>query len=103
MAFHPGAESLLAGLVDIVPELAELGEPQALVGHPARAIIDHEYESAGQQQQSDKPEKTADHASPSICRAEKRRQPLTGWQRKFNLISILLPLQSGPPEPGGPG
>src|SRR5215475_8706213 len=64
LALHPGVERLLAGLVNIVPELAELGEPQGLVGDPARAVIDHEDESAGQQQQPHKSEETADHASP---------------------------------------
>src|ERR1700712_4737173 len=64
MAFHPGPKSLLAGLMDIVPQLAKLREPQVLVGDPARAVIDHEDKSAGQQQQPDKSEKTADHSSP---------------------------------------
>jgi type IV secretory pathway VirB10-like protein len=50
--------------MDVVPELAEAGEAQVLVGDPARAVIDHEDESAGEQQQPDKPEKTADHAPP---------------------------------------
>ena len=57
--------------MDIVPELAKPGEPQGLVGDEAGAVIDHEDESAGQQQQADKPEETADHASPYICRARK--------------------------------
>src|ERR1043166_107111 len=64
VALDPDLESLLAGLVDVVPELAEPGEAQVLVGHPAGAVIDHEDESAGQQQQTDKSAKTADHASP---------------------------------------
>src|ERR1700712_5136185 len=64
MAFCPGPQSLLAGLMDIVPQLAELREPQVLIGDPARAIIDHEDETAGQQQQPDKSEETADHSSP---------------------------------------
>jgi hypothetical protein len=68
MALHPGPERLLAGLIDIVPELAELGEAERLIGDPARAIIDHEDESAGQQQQPYKSKKTADHASPYIHR-----------------------------------
>jgi hypothetical protein len=54
---------LLAGLMDIVQELAEPGEPQRLIGDPARPVIDHENKSAGQQQKPDKAEKTADHAS----------------------------------------
>src|SRR5690348_7481062 len=64
VALDPDLESLLAGLVDVVPELAKPGEAQVLVGHPAGAVIDHEDESAGQQQQTDQSEKTADHASP---------------------------------------
>jgi hypothetical protein len=60
-----------------------------LIGDPARSVIDHENESAGQQQKPDKSEKTADHASPYICRARKRSQPLTGQHGKFNLISSL--------------
>src|SRR5258705_7568746 len=50
VAFHPGSKGLLAGLMNIVPELAEPGKSQILVGHPAGAVIDHEDESAGQQQ-----------------------------------------------------
>src|SRR5260221_6255106 len=48
-AFHPGPKSVLAGLVDVVPELAEPGEAQVLIGDPARAVIDHEAKSARQQ------------------------------------------------------
>jgi hypothetical protein len=66
MALHPSPERLLARLIYIVPELAELGETERLVGNPARAIIDHEDESAGQQQQPYKSKNTADHASPYI-------------------------------------
>src|ERR1700755_3068333 len=88
-ALKPGPESLLAGLMDIVPELAKTGETQGLVGHPAGAVIDHENESAGQQQQPHKSEKTADHASPCICRAVGCCQPIAGWCRKFNSISTL--------------
>src|ERR1700760_2395156 len=69
VALDPGPECRLAGLIDVVPELAEPGEAQGLVGHPAGAVIDHEDETAGQQQQPDKSEKTADHPSPSISRA----------------------------------
>src|SRR3981189_2957302 len=86
---HPGPKRLLAGLVDIVPELTKPGEPQGLIGDPARAVIDHENESAGQQQQPYKSEKTADHASPYIARARKRRQALAAQHGKFNLISTL--------------
>src|SRR5258708_22264836 len=88
-ALHPGLERLLAGLMDVVPELTKPGETQGLIGDPARAVVDHENESTGQQQKPDKSEKTADHASPYICRARKRSQPITGWRRKFNLISTL--------------
>jgi len=87
--------------MDVVPELTEPGEPQVLVGDPARAVIDHENKAAGQQQQPHKPEKTADHASPYICRARKRSQPLAGQQGKFNLISALSAYPgraSRPPE-----
>src|SRR5260370_27998047 len=49
-AFDPGPEGLLAGLVDVVPELAEPGEPQALIGDPARPVVAHEVKSAGPQQ-----------------------------------------------------
>src|SRR5258708_39236422 len=70
LAFHPGPERLLAGLMDVIPELTEPGEAQALIGDEARTVIDHEDETAGQQQQPDKSEKTADHASPYICRRQ---------------------------------
>src|SRR5262249_48839618 len=68
---HPGPERLLAGLMDVVPELAEPGETQGLIRHEACAVKDHEDESAGQEQQADKPEETADHASPYISVARK--------------------------------
>src|SRR5438046_3439681 len=64
MALDPGPKRLLAGLMDIVPELAEAGETQVLVGHPAGAVIDHEDKAAGQQQEPHKPEETADHVPP---------------------------------------
>src|SRR5260370_6390330 len=86
---HPGPERLLAGLMDIVPEFAKTGKAQGLIGDPARAVIDHEDESAGQQQQPHKSEKTADHASPYVSCAPKRRQPLLARRGKFNHISIL--------------
>src|SRR5882757_1365594 len=70
-ALDPGANGLLACLVDVVPELAEPREPQVLIGDPARPVINHENESAGQQQQPHQSEKTADHASPFVCRAPK--------------------------------
>jgi hypothetical protein len=76
--------------MNFVPELTKPGETQGLIGDPARSVIDHENKSAGQQQQPDKPEKTADHASPYIHRARKRSQPLTGQHGKFNLVSTLL-------------
>src|SRR3984893_10397788 len=92
MALHPSAECLLAGLMDIVPELTKPGEPEGLIGDPARPVIDHENKSAGQQQQPHKSEKTADHASPYLCRVRKRSQALTGRAGKFNLISTLSAL-----------
>src|SRR5258708_25477105 len=49
-AFAPRPEGPLAGLGEVGPELAEPGKPQALIGDPARAVIDHEDKSAGQQQ-----------------------------------------------------
>ena len=64
VALDPGPERLLAGLMDVVPELAEPGKAQGLIGDPACPVIDHEDKSAGQQQQPHKSEKTADHASP---------------------------------------
>jgi hypothetical protein len=39
--------------MDVVPELAEPGELQGLVGDETGAIIDHKDESAGQEQQAD--------------------------------------------------
>src|SRR4051812_47513551 len=59
-----GPERLLTGLMDVVPELAEAGEPQILVGDPAGPVIDHENEPASQQQQPNQTEKPADHTSP---------------------------------------
>src|SRR5262249_649985 len=88
----PRPECLLAGLVDVVPELAEPGEAQVLVGHPACAVIDHEDESAGQQQEAYQSEEPADHASPKYCKAPlKCRQPIPGRREKFNLFSPLSP------------
>src|SRR4029077_10080904 len=75
LGFHPGLKRRLTGLMDVVPELAEAGEAQGLVGDEARAVIDNEDESAGQEQQADKPEQTADHASPNPCRAREGRLP----------------------------
>src|SRR5207244_4764916 len=49
----PGPERQLAGLMDVVPELAKPGEPQGLVGDKPGAVIDHKEESAGQEQQAD--------------------------------------------------
>jgi hypothetical protein len=49
----PGPERQLAGLMDVVPELAKPGEPQGLVGDKTGAVIDHKDESAGQKQQAD--------------------------------------------------
>ncbi|MBZ5699861.1 MAG: ComEC family competence protein [Acidobacteriia bacterium] len=89
ITLHPGPERLLAGLVNIVPELTKLGEAQGLVGDPAGPVIDHEDKSAGQQQKPHQSEKTADHASPYISGARKRRQALPGRLGKFNLISTL--------------
>jgi hypothetical protein len=88
--------------MDIVPELTEPGEPQGLVGDPARTVIDHENKPASQQQQPYKSEKTADHASPYICRARQRRQPITGLTGKFNLISTLSAFFSGAFRPNAP-
>src|ERR1700754_2114498 len=67
-----GAERLLAGLMDVVPELAEPGEPQVLVGDPACPVIDHENEPASQQQQPYQTKKPADHASPCYLFALRR-------------------------------
>jgi hypothetical protein len=39
--------------MDVVPELAEPGEPQGLVSDETGAIVDHKDESAGQEQQAD--------------------------------------------------
>src|SRR5262249_33800521 len=77
-AFDPGAEGGLARLVHVVPELAELGEPQGLVGHPARAVIDHEDESAGKKKQSTQSEKPADHAPPLLIPASARLRAYRG-------------------------
>src|SRR6266403_2239132 len=98
---HPDLKRPLAGLMDVVPELTKSGETQGLIGDPARAVVDHENKSAGQQQQPDKAEKTADHASPYIHRVRKRSQPLTGQHGKFNLISTLLAFCVGLSPSGG--
>src|SRR5262249_29862910 len=76
VALDPGAEGQLAGLMDVVPELAGAGEAQILVGNPARPIIDHEDESTDEQQQPDKPKKTADHAPPVPPRAPTGASPI---------------------------
>src|SRR4051812_15221562 len=71
----------------VVPEFPKAGESQALVGDPARAVIDHENEPASQQQQSHQTEKPADHASP--CRLLPDAIGLTGGAGKFNRASTL--------------
>src|SRR4029077_16687598 len=81
--------------MDVVPELPERGETQGLVGDKTRAVIDHEDKSDGQEQQADKPEETADHASPYVCRAQEVDRPIAGASDKFNLISALRAI-SGP-------
>jgi len=64
-----------------------------LIGDPARAVVDHENESAGQQQKPDKSEKTADHASPYICRALKTQPAINGVAAEIqphqHLIGVL--------------
>src|SRR6202041_449108 len=96
-AFDPDTKCLLAGLVDVVPELAKPGKAQGVVGDVPRPVIDHEDEPAGQQQQSHQTEKAADHASPTISRAQIRCLPLAARRGKFNLASTL----SAFPGPGG--
>src|SRR5262249_46234852 len=75
LALDPGPECRLARLVHVVPELAETGEPQVLVGHPARPVIDHEDESASQQQQPHQAEETADHVSPTPVAPQRTAWP----------------------------
>ena len=75
MALDPDPECLLAGLMDIVPELAKPGKPQGLIGDPAGPVIDHEDKSAGQQQQPHKAEETADHVSPLSVRRKSAVSP----------------------------
>src|SRR5882757_9097445 len=81
-ALDHGAERLLAGLMDVVPEFAKPGEPQVLVGDPARPVIDHENETASQQQQPHQTEKPADHASPCYLPASGRTR-LTGRMQEI--------------------
>src|SRR5258707_4906465 len=95
---HPGPERLLAGLVNIVPELAKPGETQGLIGHEPRAVIDHEDESAGQKQQADKPEETADHASPYICRAGWLAAQYRGSLRNSTPSASYAPFPAGFPS-----
>src|SRR5258708_21637606 len=57
LTLHPGLKRPLACLMDVVPELTKPGETEGLIGDPARAVVDHEHESAGQKQKPDKPEK----------------------------------------------
>jgi hypothetical protein len=73
MALHPTPERLLTGLVNIVPELTKPGEPQSLVGHPARPVIDHEDKAAGEQQEPQKSKNTPDHAPPYTCAVRNAR------------------------------
>jgi hypothetical protein len=99
-AFDPDTKCLLAGLVDVVPELAKPGKAQGVVGDVPCPVIDHEDKSAGQQQQSHQTEKAADHASPTISRAQIRCQPLAARRGKFNLASTLSGL-AGPGRGAG--
>ena len=91
LALDPGTERLLAGLMDIVPELAKPGEPQVLVGDPARAVIDHENETAGQQQQARSVGRSRGSCVTLISHAgrPKCRQPIPGQDEKFNHFSTL--------------
>src|SRR6478672_6132944 len=101
-ALHPGLERLLAGLMDVVPELTNPGETQGLVGDPARAVVDHENESAGQEQKPDKSEKTADHASPYICRAPRTQPAINGMAAEIKPHQHLTgPFAKGLPVRGG--
>jgi hypothetical protein len=77
----------------VIPELAEPRETQGIVGDKTRSIIDHKDETAGQQQEPYKAEKTADHVSPNrLSRPFGPCQPLTAQHRKFNLVSTLSAL-----------
>jgi hypothetical protein len=46
----PGMERQLARLMYVVPEIAEPGEAQGVVGDEARPVIDHENKSASEEQ-----------------------------------------------------
>src|SRR3954451_13981370 len=93
-ALDHGAERLLTGLMDIVPELAKSRKAQVLVGDPAGSVIDHENKTAGQQQQSDHTEKPADHASPCYLFARRPEARLTGADREIQPRQRV----SGPPR-----
>jgi hypothetical protein len=84
--------------VNIVPELAKPGETQGLVGHEPGPVIDHEDESAGQKQQADKPEKTADHVSPYICRAGWLAAQYRGSLRNSTSSASYAPVPAGFPQ-----
>src|SRR5664279_292421 len=76
--------------MDIVPELAEAGKSQGLIGNPARSVIDHENKSAGQQQQSNKSEETADHESPYVCVATEVPSALSGTAQEIQPLQGLI-------------
>jgi hypothetical protein len=88
--------------MDVVPKLAEPGEMQGVVGDKSRAVIDHEDESAGQQQKSYKPEKAADHTSPYTSRA-RAQSAINGAAREIQPHQYLISLfAAGFPVPKEP-
>ena len=75
--------------MDIVPELAKPGKMQGLIGNPACAVIDHEDKSAGQKQEADQVGRNRGSCVTLYLSRPKRRQPIPGAPRKFNLFSTL--------------
>src|SRR5579871_5530999 len=79
--------------MDVIPELAEPGKAQGIVGHEASAVVNHEDKSAREEQQPDQTEKSPDHASPIISKPKGTHSALAAGAGKFNLTSLLLARQ----------
>jgi len=89
-------------LMDIVQELANRVKRRDLVGDQRVAVIDHENESAGQQQRPTSRKKNRGSCIHLISVARKMPPALTGPLKKFNLISTLSAFRAGLPVLGGP-
>src|SRR5438105_10726273 len=63
MPFDRRLQQLQAGGMDLIPDVAHLGDADDVVGQRLGAVIDKEDETGGEQHQADKSEEKADHGS----------------------------------------